>query len=171
MTARTTLRLLLVAFACKLAIAQQTNDAVLALQQCQGTSLWTIHGLWPNWASSCQGSAFDESQVTSIESQLKQYWLSCPEYHDTDVSFWTHEWSKHGTCWAQRYNTTQLEFFSLGLKLYNQYKTQCSGSGTARFASCRLRCRPARPVISVVTIRCHIVWLHALSWFLPWSVI
>jgi len=107
--------------------AQQNNDLVLALQQCQGVQEWTLHGLWPNWGSNCGNQAFDPSQVSSILSNMTDLWHSCPEYHQTNDEFWSHEWSKHGTCTK----LSQLDFFSLGLKLYAKYNSQCTGdSGT-----------------------------------------
>ena len=89
-------------FDCNAAAANElegdANYLVLALQKCQGSSTWTLHGLWPEWGQNCGSEKFDEAQISSIESDMEKYWLSCPEYSDSNVEFWDHEWSKHGTC-------------------------------------------------------------------------
>ncbi|KAJ5578741.1 Ribonuclease T2 [Penicillium hispanicum] len=69
---------------------------------------WTIHGLWPDncdgtYQSSCDSSR-EYSNITDILqaqdrtdllSYMKQYWV---DIDGDDESFWSHEWSKHGTC-------------------------------------------------------------------------
>merc|ERR1712238_632438 len=66
-------------------------------QKCKGSNTVTLHGLWPQWKESCSNS-FDESEVSGVEDQLKEYWLSCPEYGGDNNDFWSHEWKKHGSC-------------------------------------------------------------------------
>ncbi|GAB4840015.1 hypothetical protein Ancab_020724 [Ancistrocladus abbreviatus] len=65
---------------------------------------FSIHGLWPNYndgsyPSNCDpNNPFDESLVSDLLSRMQAEWpsLSCPSSDDT--SFWSHEWSKQGTC-------------------------------------------------------------------------
>ena len=42
-------------FACDAAmeVKGDANYLVLALQKCQGSSDWTLHGLWPEWGQNC----------------------------------------------------------------------------------------------------------------------
>lgn len=61
-----------------------------------------IHGLWPNrndttYPSYCTNEAFDIRKIESLYSMLVEYWHDFD--HPTDPSyFWSHEWTKHGTC-------------------------------------------------------------------------
>ena len=106
----------------------------LGLQKCEGSEIWTLHGLWPP-SENCGGEDFDESQISDLLSDMKIYWLSCPEYSTSNEHFWTHEWSKHGTCSG----LSQHEFFSDGLQLRSEYASECD-SGTSSATSCTLSC-------------------------------
>ena len=89
-------------------------------------------GVWPE-KENCGGSSFDESQVQDLLGDMKVYWLSCPEFPNSDTEFWTHEWSKHGSCSGM----SQHEYFSDGLALRSKYASLCDGqSGN----SCSLDC-------------------------------
>ncbi|GAV76166.1 Ribonuclease_T2 domain-containing protein [Cephalotus follicularis] len=63
-----------------------------------------IHGLWPNnndgsYPSNCDpNNPFNQSEVSDLMSSLETNWpsLACPS--SDGISFWTHEWDKHGTC-------------------------------------------------------------------------
>jgi len=96
------------------------------MQTCQGSSTFTLHGLWPEWANECSGTALDVNALSSIRSDLEKYWLSCPEFGSDNETFWSHEWEKHGTCSGMG----QLEFFQKGLALRQQYVSKCSGGST-----------------------------------------
>ncbi|GLT27807.1 hypothetical protein SLA2020_027800 [Shorea laevis] len=80
-----------------------------------------IHGLWPNYKdgsypSNCDpDSVFDKSQISELLSSLQKSWptLSCPS--NDGISFWTHEWEKHGTCSESELD--QREYFEAALKL------------------------------------------------------
>lgn len=91
------------------------------------TTNFTIHGLWPQYATSgypasCTTEAFDMSIPQQIGmNKMTQYWpdvqydVSNPSYD----SFWQHEWSKHGTCSG----LSQLDYFNQALDLTNRIPT------------------------------------------------
>ena len=99
-------------------IAHGTYD-VLALKQCASGDGYSIHGLWPDynstsWPAFCNNaSIFNIDQVRSLLPMMHKFWYTCPGV-GTDISLWTHEWSKHGTCT----NMTQHNFFNLTVELY-----------------------------------------------------
>ncbi|KAI4381357.1 hypothetical protein MLD38_007436 [Melastoma candidum] len=63
-----------------------------------------IHGLWPNYndgsyPSNCDPShPFNPSEIADLKRSMQRNWptLACPSADGTQ--FWSHEWSKHGTC-------------------------------------------------------------------------
>ncbi|XP_050237200.1 ribonuclease 1 [Mercurialis annua] len=63
-----------------------------------------IHGLWPNYKdgsypSNCDSSnPFDRTKITDLASSMQKNWptLACPS--GDGMTFWSHEWDKHGTC-------------------------------------------------------------------------
>lgn len=90
---------------------------------------FTIHGIWPefndgSWPQCCSGPAFDDSKISSLSSKLQSFWpsLYCGSSkgcHGTEVSFWGHEWEKHGTCaWPVVHN--EYDYFATALKLYEE---------------------------------------------------
>lgn len=61
---------------------------------------FTLHGNWPSRDSSsypcyCTDEKFDVNKVDSIESRLDEFW---PSLEGSSQSFWSHEYTKHGTC-------------------------------------------------------------------------
>lgn len=64
---------------------------------------FTLHGLWPEYADwsggpqSCTSTPFSEYEIESIRSRMDKEWPTLMR-KNTNVMFWTHEWSKHGTC-------------------------------------------------------------------------
>jgi len=104
---------------------------LFALQKCDNSSPWTIHGLWPSDSSSegpqnCGGSSFDPNAISSLRSQISQDWPSCSWSHTSEDDFLAHEWTKHGTCtgWSE------LTYFQQTLSLYQQgsWKQYCDDS-------------------------------------------
>lgn len=98
------------------------TEYVLALQHDCGFE--SIHGLWPDPASSCTScttEAFSTSKLSSSTlSDMNKYWPTCQSGANED--FWSHEWSKHGTCTGM----TQDAYFSKGISLYKSYQSKCT---------------------------------------------
>ncbi len=132
------LRLTLLAAAATAAAAQSSGcttgdnsfDNLLLVEQWPGTvgvsvtgNYFTLHGLWPsrsdpnaaNYPCTCTSQTFDETAVASIRTDLNTYW---PSSQGSDVDFWTHEYTKHGTC-AESISSlsTELGFMSGALHL------------------------------------------------------
>ena len=91
------------------------------------TTNFTVHGLWPQYAtngypSTCTSEPFDASIPQQIgENKMIQYWPDV-QYDVTSASynsFWQHEWTKHGTCSG----LSQLDYFSQALDLTNRIPT------------------------------------------------
>ncbi|GAQ80847.1 Ribonuclease T2 family protein [Klebsormidium nitens] len=91
---------------------------------------WTIHGLWPEKSQNCypyccdlRSVKYTPQAVTSLKADLRKYWptLSCS---NTDDSFHSNEWDKHGTCMlaALRNQSSVLVYyyFERVLDLYEQ---------------------------------------------------
>ncbi len=111
----------------------------LALQRCDRTSKWSIHGWWPEYnqtsypqfcnKSKCQ--QFDIAQLQPIRSQLNMYWLSCQHTDEltdglnwntmilplSNDQFWKHEWCKHGTCFD---DMQELDYFNHTLAAFKE---------------------------------------------------
>ena len=100
---------------------------------CNRTKLsntWTIHGLWPTLGDQitkpafCSGGAFNSQSIGSqLRSKLRTAW---PNYRvdSSDESFWSYEWSKHGTCALigdPDTFPTQTSYFSKTLQLYEKF--------------------------------------------------
>lgn len=83
---------------------------------------FTMHGLWPtdndeNYPCDCTSEAFDPTQISSIMDEMNTYW---PSLNGANSDFWSHEWSKHGTCSSPSI-TSQLDYFSTALTLRAKY--------------------------------------------------
>ncbi|PAV60506.1 hypothetical protein WR25_25518 [Diploscapter pachys] len=86
----------------------------------KGTPMWTLHGLWPNYADGsypqfCKGHPrkYDQHAIDPIRETLLKFW---PNYYPTKTadSFWKHEYEKHGTC------SQSLPDFDSELKYFNK---------------------------------------------------
>ncbi|KAL2903915.1 Ribonuclease 1 [Bienertia sinuspersici] len=81
-----------------------------------------IHGLWPNYKdgsypSNCDtNNPLNPSQISGLLRKMQKEWptLGCPS--SDGMSFWSHEWVKHGTCSA----LDQHSYFQTTLDLKNQ---------------------------------------------------
>lgn len=81
----------------------------------------SIHGLWPDYndgtyPSFCKKIPFDFNNLKIIEEKLLKYWELPQDINKLELSFWQHEWEKHGTCMFQ--TMTELEYFSKAIELY-----------------------------------------------------
>ena len=101
------------------------SEYVLALQHSCGFE--SIHGLWPDPESTCTyctNEVFSTSKLSSTTlSNMKKYWPTC-QSGNTNEDFWSHEWSKHGTCTGM----TQDAYFSKGISLFLSYNSKCSST-------------------------------------------
>jgi len=78
-----------------------SNTFRLVMQQCTGSTTFSIHGLWPQWDGGqfCNAQIFNVNALTNIKDDLEEFWPSCPELGGaSNVRFWKHEWDKHGSC-------------------------------------------------------------------------
>nr|KYP35029.1 Extracellular ribonuclease LE [Cajanus cajan] len=106
----------------------------------QISSKFTIHGLWPSNNSNpqpqfCPSAKFDENKIRkNLKTQLETNWPALKD--GNNISFWTYEWNKHGTC-SQLHQNDFLElalriFFEHDLKATLQKKNMVSGHNYAR---------------------------------------
>eukprot|EP01061_Rhynchopus_euleeides_P047224 TRINITY_DN937_c0_g1_i2.p2 TRINITY_DN937_c0_g1~~TRINITY_DN937_c0_g1_i2.p2 ORF type:complete len:158 (+),score=59.63 TRINITY_DN937_c0_g1_i2:55-528(+) len=100
----------------------------LRLEKESGASIYTIHGLWPEWSAAaagfCRDVSFNETAIADLSPQMQQVW---PSDKGPDADFWTHEWQKHGSCAD---NMTEHQYFSTALKLYYLVVDGCPHAGT-----------------------------------------
>ncbi|KAL5828787.1 hypothetical protein ACOSQ3_018255 [Xanthoceras sorbifolium] len=83
-----------------------------------------IHGLWPNYKdgsypSNCDpDSPFDQSRISDLRSRMQKDWptLACPS--GNGITFWSHEWEKHGTC--SESSLDQHAYFQTALNIKKQ---------------------------------------------------
>ncbi len=99
---------------------------LLALEWNHKLNTHTLHGLWPQWSPGewpeyCTREKFNLTQIEDLLPKMKKYWPSI--YPGTNIAFWTHEWTRHGTCDFNK--LSQHDYFEKTLDLYNQYSDQC----------------------------------------------
>ena len=88
---------------------------------------WTIHGIWPtqlhlNGPTFCNNaSKLDASALDNIRNELETKWMDVHAGSSPEL-FWSHEWSKHGTCSLNLESTnTEKKYFQKGLDLHDKY--------------------------------------------------
>ncbi|CAO3702448.1 unnamed protein product [Rhizopus stolonifer] len=117
---------------------------VLNLQWIVGygpSNAFTLHGLWPDTcsggygpSSGCDSSRTSSSVASIIEdmdsslySSMQTYW---PSNTGNNNKFWSHEWSKHGTCVTTydpdcysdyQENEDMVDYFQKAIDLRSQY--------------------------------------------------
>lgn len=94
----------------------------LALQRCNKSAEFSIHGLWPDYIQGgypqfCTNQRFNFKEIQSILPDLNKHWNSCK---GKSVSFWKHEYEKHGTCFEPP--TTEFDYFNNALEAFNRLK-------------------------------------------------
>ncbi len=90
-------------------------------------SNFTLHGLWPQYSTSgypsdCTTEPFDPQVPEAIGMDtMIEYWPNVQEAEgSTDYDdFWSHEWSKHGTCSG----LSQMDYFNAAINLIEAYGT------------------------------------------------
>jgi len=86
----------------------------------------SIHGLWPEGSDCnyCTSVAFNESSLSATTlAGMNKYWKSCAG-GNSNLQFWEHEWSRHGTCSGLDQNT----YFTTALQMFNQFGSKCSSA-------------------------------------------
>lgn len=67
-----------------------------------GKNQWNQHGLWPNqWKTynipGCSKEPWDVKKFSAAEkAEVVSFWDGM---YSSNEGFWSHEWTKHGTCW------------------------------------------------------------------------
>jgi ribonuclease T2 len=92
--------------------AVELPGAVCRSQTCDSADLGNLHsymlnmhGMWPDandgsTIEDCLTNNYDESQLTStVLKQINTDWVGL---YSSSATFRSHEWGKHGTCWAQQ---------------------------------------------------------------------
>jgi len=82
---------------------------------------YNIHGLWPqydlnHYPQYCKNVIFTMRVLKPIKKDLLKYWK--PKKLKDPISFWVHEWKKHGSCMFSE--ITQYEYFKITLDLYKE---------------------------------------------------
>lgn len=103
------------------AVCVKENTKKVQCRIPKNVTTWSIHGLWPTDYSqkirNCDPSLhFNYTQIVSLVPNLTLYW---PNLHFKSKfdSFWSHEWSAHGTC-CQDFPATrgEMNYFSAALQ-------------------------------------------------------
>ena len=72
----------------------------LALQNWCNNGNWSIHGLWPDYSTTCYPqychSPTWEDVSDSLETEMLQVWNWCENSMNTQQTDWEHEWMRHG---------------------------------------------------------------------------
>ena len=109
----------------------------LALQKCRNSKVWSIHGLFVNFADKsrdypeyCRDVKFDIDLLDPIREELNEKWISCKEYHKSNEYLYKHEFLKHSSC--TEHPMKQLDYFNITLKLFDEEKSKgfhhCKGN-------------------------------------------
>uniref|UniRef100_A0A0R3RYD0 Ribonuclease T(2) n=1 Tax=Elaeophora elaphi TaxID=1147741 RepID=A0A0R3RYD0_9BILA len=88
---------------------------------------WTIHGLWPNrydgsFPQFCgDKEKFNLTKLLPIRQKLEKEWPNLFTVQPV-LSFWKHEWEKHGTCAkVVKEVNDEVKYFNKSLVLCEQY--------------------------------------------------
>lgn len=106
----------------------QPLNAKLALQKCNSTSEFTIHGLWTDHGQFCKNNSFELDKINTLIPVLNTVWYSCfnnvtNRFYYSNVDFWKHEYNKHGSCFT---GLDEFDYFNTTIALYNSaLKTVC----------------------------------------------
>jgi ribonuclease T2 len=82
------------------------------------TTTWTLHGLWPeradgSYPQDCTNQQFDPAAIAPLVPEMDVVW---PSLTGPNPTFWSHEFTKHGTC-AEDVLPTEFDFFNRTLAI------------------------------------------------------
>jgi ribonuclease T2 len=105
----------------------ESSDPGCAKPEAYWTNHFTLHGLWPQYTTtgypaSCTTEAFDPKCPEAVGmNTMEQYWpnVQAKEGSSDYDDFWTHEWSKHGTCSG----LAQTDYFNTTITLAKSFGT------------------------------------------------
>lgn len=95
----------------------------------ENVTTWTVHGLWPSLGTNktypayCNSSwKFEENQIVKIEGKMRIYWPKLIFSSNSRISFWKHEWEKHGTCCTNLPKlNSEFNYFNVGLDFNRKF--------------------------------------------------
>lgn len=105
----------------------QSNDPGCSKPESYWTNHFTLHGLWPQYTTSgyphdCTNEAFDPKSPEAVGMDtMNKYWpnVQASEGSSDYDDFWTHEWTKHGTCSG----LAQTDYFNTTINLAATFGT------------------------------------------------
>ena len=111
---------------------KDTRYYYLSLKRESPTSVWFIHGLWPEYSKTsypqfCKMKEFDIEKIQPIINDLKKFWyLTLNEKLDKNqlIDILKFEWEKHGTCMFNDASVDgvdgvdEFDYFKTALTLY-----------------------------------------------------
>jgi ribonuclease I len=96
-----------------------------ACKKIQDKNIFTLHGLWPSFASGeriadCNtGKKIEINPQGDMLKEMNRYWYS---FRAENYGFWNHEYNKHGHCYSEKYSIkTPDTFFNKVLGIYKQH--------------------------------------------------
>ncbi|XP_067831239.1 ribonuclease T2-like isoform X1 [Heptranchias perlo] len=97
---------------------------------------WTIHGLWPRGKPFCNKSwSLTQEDIGDLQDDLLHYWPSLVK--SSAFTFWTKEWSKHGTCATCADSMScPHKYFSLALQLRSKLSIDAAFNAAGIKPSC-----------------------------------
>jgi len=105
----------------------QSNDPGCSNPESYWKNHFTVHGLWPQYTTSgypanCNNEPFNSKSPEAVGMDtMNQYWPNVQaKTTDSDYDdFWTHEWTKHGTCSG----LAQTDYFNTTINLATSFGT------------------------------------------------
>jgi ribonuclease T2 len=105
----------------------ESGDPGCGAPESYWTNHFTLHGLWPQYTTtgypaSCTSEAFNPKSPEAVGmASMEQYWpnVQAKEGSSNYDDFWTHEWSKHGTCSG----LAQTDYFNTTINLAKSFGT------------------------------------------------
>lgn len=100
------------------------NYYVIAVQNWCNTT-YGIHGLWPQYdnntyPSYCNSDVYRDVTGKLLEDMTTNWNVDCAEPVVSDQYFWSHEWSKHGSCVNVQTGMNETTYFFKALELFSK---------------------------------------------------